>query len=154
MRPLKIFIDTEFTSFENLQLISLGLASENGEEVYFEVEYDKARCSDFVRQNVLPLLSNDSTVRFDRATLPLKISEWLQIVKEKNQLIELCHDDDIDWRMFEVIMNGTPDWIIPRSVFYELSPLLLEEYYAKNNLPKHHALYDARANAYAFREKK
>lgn len=53
---LKIFIDTEFTDFIDIHLISMGLVSEGGEEFYAEVPYPDVACSPFVREVVIPLL--------------------------------------------------------------------------------------------------
>jgi hypothetical protein len=35
--PFKVFIDTEFTDFNDPHLISIGLVAESGEEFYAEV---------------------------------------------------------------------------------------------------------------------
>ena len=52
-----IFLDTEFTDFARPDLISLALVSEDGREFYAErTDYDPERCSEFVRETVLPLL--------------------------------------------------------------------------------------------------
>ncbi|OON62472.1 hypothetical protein B0920_03160 [Massilia sp. KIM] len=152
MPPLRVFIDTEFTSFENMQLISIALVSENGEETYFEVDFDDWRCSDFVRSNVIPLLGAYNNALINDAYLPAKILEWLQIVRKNEQYILICHDDVVDWRILERVLSGVPDWVKGENIYYSLSPLLLESFYEKHGLARHHALHDARANAYAYRE--
>jgi hypothetical protein len=53
---MNIFLDTEFTDFYEPCLISMGLASEYGEDFYAEVPYPDHACSAFVREAVLPLL--------------------------------------------------------------------------------------------------
>ena len=54
-----IFFDTEFTSLHvKSKLISIGLISEDGREFYAEMTdtYLISHCSDWVKENVLPLL--------------------------------------------------------------------------------------------------
>jgi len=52
-----VFLDTEFTDFVRPDLISLALVSEDGREFYAErTDYYTTRCSDFVKETVLPLL--------------------------------------------------------------------------------------------------
>lgn len=56
-RYLLIFLDTEFTSFEEPYLISIGLIAEE-RELYFELGGVSPRiCSPFVQANVLPFLT-------------------------------------------------------------------------------------------------
>ncbi|MEX3968191.1 hypothetical protein AB4Y42_39400 [Paraburkholderia sp. EG286B] len=51
----RYFIDTEFTDFQQCQLISLAIAGENGNEFYGErTDFDPAWCSEIVRAVVLP----------------------------------------------------------------------------------------------------
>ena len=53
----RYFIDTEYTDFRHCQLVSLAIVGENGDEFYGErIDFDLARCSDFVRKVVLPQL--------------------------------------------------------------------------------------------------
>ena len=52
-----VFLDTEFTDFTWPNLISLALVSEDGREFYAErTDYHRDDCSQFVRDNVQPLL--------------------------------------------------------------------------------------------------
>jgi hypothetical protein len=55
---MRLFLDTEFTDFMHMDLISIGLVSEDGlHEFYAEIsDYDTDSASDFVKQIVLPLL--------------------------------------------------------------------------------------------------
>ena len=56
---MKIFLDTEFTSFEDPKLISVGMVSEDGEEFYRELAdgCELTECSMFVVAWVLPWLA-------------------------------------------------------------------------------------------------
>lgn len=64
LRPVRLFLDTEFTQFgvpgkSQARLLSLGLVDESGERFYAECTgWDKSECSEFVREQVLPHLEN------------------------------------------------------------------------------------------------
>lgn len=49
--------------------------------------------------------------------------------------------------------NRVPPWVESRNVCYEIGDLPYQDFFTREGLPEHHALYDARANAYAFRER-
>lgn len=53
-----IYFDTEFTDLSKSgQLISIGLIAEDGRTFYGEVtDFDRNRCSDFVKENIIPKL--------------------------------------------------------------------------------------------------
>ncbi|MCK6693520.1 MAG: hypothetical protein L6Q97_15670, partial [Thermoanaerobaculia bacterium] len=57
--PTLIFLDTEFTGLHReAELISVGLAAENGDVFYAELnDYDPDQVSPWVQENVMPLLS-------------------------------------------------------------------------------------------------
>lgn len=53
----KIFFDTEFTSLnKDADLISLALVKETGESYHVRCDFDYKKCSDWVKENVLPNL--------------------------------------------------------------------------------------------------
>jgi hypothetical protein len=150
----KIFIDTEFTDFIDPQLISIGMAAESGETFYAELPYDRARCSQFVRDVVIPLLENTPESLVSPDDLYLQISNWLRIVRPSNQSIDICFDYQTDWDLFtRVFDQHVPSWCNSRLVDSNINELLRYEFHKKNQLPEHHALNDARANCYAFRER-
>lgn len=55
---MKVFIDTEFTEFDlsKRELISVAFCSESGEKLYVEVPFRLKNCSQFVIDNIIPLL--------------------------------------------------------------------------------------------------
>ena len=77
---MNVFLDTEFTDFLDPHLISLGMASEYGEDFYAEVPYPDCACSTFVREVVVPLLRKipHSYVTIDN--LHLEIIKWLSLI--------------------------------------------------------------------------
>lgn len=152
--PLNVFIDTEFTDLLNPQLISLALVAESGEEFYAELPYDIRACSVFVRQVVLPLLDHDPVARMTEGELLRRLNDWLRLVKPRNDDVVICFDAAIDWALLNGALNGQlPTWCVPRLVDDRISELLRHDYHTKNGLPEHHALNDAKANCYAFRER-
>lgn len=151
---MKIFIDTEYTNFFALGLISIGLVAETGEEAYFEVEFDASECSEFVRDVVIPLLGREPNATLPKHMLAAQLTTWLEIVRPRRQDITICFDHQTDWDLFIAALDyRVPPWVGSRNVCYEIGDLLYQDFFAREGLPEHHALYDARANAYAFRER-
>ncbi len=150
----KIFIDTEFTDFLNCHLISLGMVAGTGEEFYVEVPYPDAACSAFVREAVIPLLGSIENAQCLFEDLRHRILSWLSLIRHGSEIFEICFDFQTDWDLFADAMDyRIPDWCRPRLIARNINELLRYSFHKKNNLPEHHALYDARANLYAFRER-
>lgn len=154
---MRIFIDTEFTDFIDCHLISIGMVSEFGDEFYYEVPYPEASCSPFVREIVIPLLHRDSQCSCSRDELKFHILSWLKLIRSSCETeISICYDYSTDFDLFVDVLDGDlPDFVFGELISRGISDLLLYEFW-KNNpaLKEHHALHDARANAYAFRESK
>lgn len=150
---LNVFIDTEFTDFIDTQLISIGLVAETGEEFYAEVPYEVRECSEFVKEAVLPLVGYAPEAEMTKDELYVKMMQWLRIVRPSGADIYICYDYQTDWDLFYDVLDGqVPDWCKRRLVADRINELLRYEYHQKNARPEHHALNDARANCYAFRE--
>ncbi len=150
---MKIFIDTEFTNFIDTGLISIGLVAETGEEAYFETDYEASECSEFVRTIVLPLLGLEPNAYVPKAHLAERLLTWLTIVRPTGQDVTICFDYTTDWTLLVDAFNyQVPHWVKSRNVDAYINSLLQHEFFVRQGLPDHHALYDARANAYAFRE--
>jgi hypothetical protein len=147
---LLIFLDTEFTGFDNPDLISLGLASLNGKEFYAEVPFTHPSCSQFVLDVVLPLLSGTFQAPID--DLHKTILNWFDSIREDNPVI-ICFDSIYDKNLFlKLFPNNLPSFIKLRKIGYRhINGLMRSEFYEKNNLSEHHALNDAMALRYAFR---
>lgn len=149
-----VFLDTEFTDFVNPHLISIGLASEYGEEFYAEVPFPSAACSAFTREVVLPLLGRVPDAACLPENLRVKIIKWIEIVRRSDEDVEICFDFQTDWDLFVHALDcRVPTWCRSRRVARNINELLRYEFHKKNGLPEHHALYDAMANRYAFRER-
>lgn len=150
----RIFIDTEFTDFLDLHLISIGLVSDTGEEFYAEVPFPDASCSAFVREAVIPLLGKMPGAAMSKDSLCEQLLAWLFVVRPENTDIEICYDYQTDWDLFiDALDYQVPVWCRPRLVASVINEVLKYEFYKKQGLPQHHALYDARANLTAFQER-
>lgn len=151
--PFNVFIDTEFTDFLDPQLISIGLVAQSGEEFYAELPYEVRECSEFVKAAVLPLLGYAPHAEMTKDDLYLQITNWLRLIRPKDQEIFICYDYQTDWDLFYDVLDGrVPPWCKRRLVADRINEILRYDYHQKNGLPEHHALNDARANCYAFRE--
>jgi hypothetical protein len=151
---LKVFVDTEFTDFFDTHLISIGMVAETGEHFYAEVPYPDHACSAFVQEAVVPLLGKVPNAFCVLHELRSRIITWLEIVRFRNEEVEICFDYQTDWDLFNDALDcRVPSWLRARNVVYEINELLRFNFHRENNLPEHHALYDAMANQHAFREK-
>lgn len=149
-----IFLDTEFTDFIDPQLISLGMYSERGEAFYVEVPYSNEACSAFVCEAVIPLLGRypDAPCLLD--DLSLRIIKWLESVRSSEEDVAICFDFQTDWDLFiDALDYRAPPWCRGRHVGRNINKLLRYEFHKRFQVPGHHALYDAMANDFAFRER-
>lgn len=148
---LLIFLDTEFTSFDNPELISIGLASSDGDEFYAEVPYWHPSCSGFVHDVVVPLLSKTCQISFE--DLRRDLSDWLNFIRLRDERVIVCFDSDYDKILFlRIFDNSPPNFVVFRGIGYRhLNGRMRAEYYRKNGVNEHHALNDAMALRHAFR---
>ena len=148
------FIDTEYTNFHAPGLISIRLVAETGEEGYFEVECDANECSEFVHNVMVPLLGREPNAIVPKYRLSVQLATWVEMVKLRRQGITICYDHQTDWDLCITALDyRVPSWVESRNFCYEIGDLLYQDFFAREGLPEHHALNDARANAYAFRER-
>ncbi|HSY29608.1 MAG TPA: hypothetical protein VK832_19010, partial [Burkholderiaceae bacterium] len=133
-------------------LISLGMVADSGEEFYVEVPFPDYKCTAFVREAVVPLLGREPNAACEIVGLRARVLMWLEIVRRKDEEVFICADyqsdldllcDALDYRM--------PPWISGGLIGEDINEFLIQEFLQKTGLPRHHALYDARANRYAHR---
>lgn len=147
----RYFLDTEFTDFKDCQLISLAIVGEDGREFYGECsDFERSLCSGFVRAVVLPQLDQFPGRSIPFAQLGDELWAWLLAVPIKPKPV-LCYDFHGDYDLLGDLLGGP----LPRGWKHEnvatrLDAERLAEYVATHG-KEHHALHDARANAYAFR---
>ncbi|KAG8152296.1 3'-5' exoribonuclease [Burkholderia catarinensis] len=145
----RFFIDTEFTDFEAPQLISLAIVGENGSEFYGEcTDFDAARCSDFVRALVLPQLGRfrEQAMPFDQLRGALRA--WITGIPAQSKPV-LCYDHETDSNLLRLLLDEPlPDGWALEDIRGLLDSRRRAAYFARHS-GEHHALHDARANAYA-----
>lgn len=168
-----LFLDTEFTDFREMDLISIGLVSEDGNhEFYREINNHEPNFrSDFVNQVVIPLLEGGACSKIYR-NVSLDLKEWLDSLPYDTVTI-VC-DYTGDWKLFQQLLeNHKPQRVkvIPAMLNYAFLEMLEHrgfhnrvedrmtammqmgttqpEYYQIDNR-QHHALVDAKANRYGW----
>lgn len=129
MTPIKIFLDTEFTSLtQYTQLMSLALVAETGETFYAELtDFDANNVSDFVRKEVLdyfylteknqvPENLNALRVKTDKKELSVIIQKWLKQFGEKTPLQFWADVPHYDWVLFCELFGGSMN--LPENISY------------------------------------
>ncbi len=152
-----VFIDTEFTNFNDPQLISIGLAAEDGRDIYLEwQDISASKCSPFVRQHVLPLLGRLPSAVCSKFEMAQRISDWLLTLPSE---ITVVYDDEVDWYLFSEACTANQSakaekklpanirdhtllgsWAIHDAVFKNAHKRAYTQEW-----PRHHSLADARA---------
>jgi hypothetical protein len=159
-----VYLDTEFTSLAEPQLLSIGMVSLSGEEFYAELSLDteigKARLaasSVFAVETVLTQwglvpMSSRSHTEIGKAA-----GEWLlQLATESGENLEIAHDHYVDFTLLELAIRDAALW---KDVARAVRPLNLGLLRQANDaavattherdtgrmLARHHALFDARA---------
>ena len=167
----KIFLDTEFIdNGKTLELISIGLVKENGDEYYaINREFNPKNASQWVNDNVLNQLPSKDVNITDHSISPRIKSEslaWKTRKQIRRDIIEFCSlyqesDSDpefwadyasYDWVVFSQIFGTMMD--LPKNYPMYCKDLRQELDRAgltDKDLPKqkdslHHALHDARWN--------
>jgi len=177
-----LFLDTEFTDFINTELISIGAVTEDGKhEFYAEVsDYRRASESQFVKENIVPLLDGGS------ALMPLnevsaRFGSWVESLPYN---VKVCIDYSTDWELTLMLLhdvwpsNLEKEWLnvyadmqlasilkcsgvgmsrpladVIRNTKDVFTKQFYEHFFVNKETPKyrqHHALYDARANREAW----
>ncbi|MDQ1835203.1 hypothetical protein [Massilia scottii] len=153
-----IFIDTEFTDFIQIDLISIALVSDDGREFYAErTDYRREDCNDFVRAAVVPMLGRIAGAACTRTELTKRLRAWFEALPEPATLV---YDYSTDRDLLVDALLGDDFDATPANVGESLllgevegDPVYLaaldRSYVA--GWPRHHALADARAMSAGYR---
>jgi diamine N-acetyltransferase len=141
-RRTYVFFDSEFTRLEKPELISIGAVATDATAFYAELRgWSPERCSEFVRQVVMPLLDGDAVAHEVAAESFLA---WLD-ERAGRAPTTIISDSGFDrWALAELL--GSED--LPAGVEWRRVAISYEEVdnAARNlGLRRHHALDDARA---------
>ncbi len=164
---IHVFLDTEFTSLaESASLISIGLITDEGERSFYAElsdTYTQEDCSDFVLQQVLPLLDASPITesvnykhvyaRMTLAETSLHLNYWFAALIDPVQV--WTDAPNFDWRYIQQLFNTTG---LPYNLLTTPNTILgkdtsanaryqntVEREYSQNTLKRHHALDDAKA---------
>lgn len=145
-----LFLDTEYTGLGQAdpKLISLALVAEDGQREFYVELTDTWRpddCTEFVRQEVLPLLAGPPR------TKELARAELRAWVAEAPRQVQAACDSETDFRFFMALL-GVPRPGNLAERYFDLRPLIDTTVYDRTVAASyqadprmHHALVDARA---------
>ena len=143
-----LFIDTEFTDFLNIDLISIGLISEDGRHQFYAERTDFCYdwCNDFVRSAVWAHLGKDPAAKVHREQLRERLANWFDTLPVA---VTIACDSYTDYELLLDALEGNR----PAKVadYYDMRPLgqsavfndAVCAYHAAPGQPWHHALHDA-----------
>lgn len=146
-----IFLDTEFADFADREPISIGMVSEDGQHVFYVElrDFDRDRCSAFVRSNVWPLLGQTDGAMVKKIDLPDRLRTWFATLPRK---VTIACDSEFDRDVLGAVMGG--QWPGNLAGWFDLRPLIdttvfdqaVNTYHTQADRPWHHALHDAHAH--------
>lgn len=116
---MKYTIDTEFIDTPTCsELISIGIASEDGRELYLEFEFPKSHLTAWLRENVVPHLKGGATV-----VTKTEAAEKIRAFIANTGFPEFwCYFGSYDWywfcRLFGGLMSLPPSW---PNLYYEFA---------------------------------
>jgi len=148
-----VFIDTEFTDFHRIDLISIGMVTDVGGEFYAErTDFREHDSNSFVIETVVPLLGKFPDAACTQAELTQRLRQWFSSLPKPATVI---FDYYSDWDLLAQAWAGSDgsnistfiksremvgDSITASRVFVEAHAATYTD-----DWPRHHALADARA---------
>lgn len=169
-----VFIDTEFTNFNDPGLLSLGMVLGDGQEFYAELDRNDpqaaktfARASHFVREEaVLPQWGLVPDAAMSRQRMGERAADQLRDwSRALGQPLSVAFDYPADWQLLRRLLMFAKRWqevgdlLRPRNVVdltsqpegQAAAEAMLVQVRAQRGLGEHHALADALALRAAFR---
>ena len=137
-------------------MISIGAVDENGREFYAEVtDFKREKCSAFVQEVVIPLLGQyPASYVSTKQHVSKAFYDWLQLYRDSGCIISI--DYHTDWDLTLDLLSLVPDadisFINGQMIWTDLDQQKIEDYWQECKLPRHMALYDARANRVGYDE--
>ncbi len=147
-----MFLDTEFTDFKDMDLISIGIVSQDHHEFYAEnSEYNRTWSSDFVKSEVIPkLYGGEHALAY--STLKERLQLWVTELLEEYSSILFIFDYSGDWFLLGELLIGYPHRDKVKGQQDELEEGI-EQYFMHDRSNEHHALQDAKALLNGFKVK-
>lgn len=174
LNNMNLYFDCEFTGLhKDTTLISLGIISEDGRELYAEfTDFDMSQCDSWIKENVLKNLrlgygigtscsENSLNVSGDRRFITRVLKEWLAQFDEVQFVSDVCHYDfvlliDLFGTAFDLPENVNAAchdinqdiaefFNVPESYAFDMSREEICDYFSSGiDGAKHNALYDAK----------
>jgi hypothetical protein len=146
-----VFLDTEFSSFEDPRLISVGLATTDGAALHValapdEKGWSRESCSGFVRAVVLPLID---TPLLERQQARDAVLAFLRRQSTASSIARIIVDFTGDWVLLRSLIDPLPDDLAGLEARLFASPKI-EDYAWQGR--RHHALVDAQALLWAWQQ--
>jgi len=140
---LLLFFDTEFTDFNDMDLISIGIVSQDLHEFYAEnSEYNTAWCNEFVKDTVLPKLQGGEYA-MPYAQLKEKLQIWISDLLEDYASVMFIFDYSGDWILLGELLIDYPQNDKIDGKKEDVSGLS-ELFFLSEHPNQHHALFDAK----------
>lgn len=144
-----LFLDTEFSSFEDPRLLSVGLIAQTGEECYVELapgpeSWQRDACSGFVRSVVLPLFEGPA---LSRPAARAAVLDFLHLLTCQGVRPTIITDFTGDWVLLRQLIDPLPEHLAGLEARLFASPSIERYSFGQR---RHHALVDARALRWAF----
>ena len=148
---MMLFLDTEFTDFIDIELISIGLVSEDGQHAFYaEVQdFDRTKCNAHVQCGIWPLLGTSPNAIMPRAELAGQLRTWFAGLPSS---VTIACDSYTDWELLVDVFDGA----LPANIHgrEDLGALIgtpvfnkaVGAYHSVPGQPWHHALHDAQAH--------
>ena len=149
---LLLFVDTEFTDFKDMDLISIGIVSQEHHEFYAEnSEYNRTWCSDFVKSEVIPkLYGGEYALPYNKLKETLQL--WVSDLLEEHTSVLFIFDYSGDWFLLGELLIDYPHRDKIKGQQDELEDGI-EKFFMLDRSNEHHALYDAKALLNGFKVK-
>lgn len=149
-----IYFDFEFIDDgRDIVPISLGMTAGYGKDIYIEYNFDPARASDWVRENVFPHLEQFSTTgcALDRWTAGESIRDWVESACGDTKPRFWGYYPSYDWTLlcqhYGTMIQGPKGWPIrPECLMQMADQLGVPESEFPKQDKEHHALADAKWN--------
>jgi hypothetical protein len=152
---MNIFIDTEFSDFDECYLLSIALVSTD-RQFYGELKEGVVsikKCSNFVIENVIPKLwKNQANIYETKADLAAAVRQFLDGFLDENPV--LCFDFEGDFDLiFGLLDCNFPAFISTKNVYHQIDRIEFKNHIKTlfGDGADHHALHDAMANMLSFR---
>lgn len=149
---LLLFLDTEFTDFRDMDLISIGIVSQYEHEFYREnKDYKQSWCNDFVKAEVVSKLQGgDHALPY--AQLKESLQLWISGLLEEYSTLLFVYDYSGDWFLLGELLLDYPQRGKVKGKKDDLETGI-ELYFMHDHSNEHHALHDAKALFNGFKVK-